>query len=135
MEQPTGYVLGDRICLMATNDFADWLEAELTERGWAQTFLAERARISDTQLSRLMRRERQPGIDAITGIAKAFGMPIDVVMRKAGWLPDHGDLLPELAALGARLRALSPEQREAALAALEAALRVAEAGDRGRRAR
>ena len=120
---------------MANIDFAIWLESERVARGWPQTLLAERAELSDTQMSRLMRGDRQPGIDSIKGIARALGVPIETVMRHAGWLPDYGELLPETRGWSARLRSLTSEQREAALVAMEAALRVAEVGDRARRGR
>lgn len=116
-------------------DFVAWVQEELDRRQWKSADLMRAGRISDSQVSRVLNRERAPGRDFLEGVARAFKVPLWQVYVAAGWLPDHGDLLPELAALGARLRALSPEQREAALAALEAALRVAEAGDRGRRAR
>jgi len=115
--------------------FQQWLQGQLDARGWSGAELARRAKISRPHVSRILTGENKPGLESVEGIARALGIPTESVMREAGYLPDHGDLLPELAALGARLRALSPEQREAALAALEAALRVAEAGDRGRRAR
>ena len=54
------------------------------------------------------------------------GMPLDAVMRRAGVLPDHGEVLPEARDWSARLMLLNPEQREAVVQAMDNVLRIAE---------
>lgn len=107
---------------MANVEFAEWLEAKRKEKGWTQTFFAERAGLSNTQMSRLMRYERHPGIDAIQGIARALGIQTEVVMRYAGWLPPYTELPDSAKSWGKRLMAIPVEDRERAIAALEATL-------------
>ena len=43
--------------------------------------------MSSGTISRIITGSRSPGTDAITGIARAFKMPIEEVMRRAGLLP------------------------------------------------
>lgn len=117
------------------DDFVMWLVGELKDRGWPQAEFARRADVSAATVSRVLSGENRPGDDFITGTARAFGLPVERVMRMVGKLPDRGEILPEVGAWSMRLRALTPDQREAAVAAMEAALRAAEAGDRARKAR
>jgi transcriptional regulator with XRE-family HTH domain len=68
-------------------DFADWLRAEIEERGWSQSDLARTSKISPTQIARILSRERNAGNEAIVAIAHAFKLPPEQVYRAAGILP------------------------------------------------
>jgi transcriptional regulator with XRE-family HTH domain len=65
-------------------DFVTWVNSELKERGWTQTELASRGGFTGAALSKLLSRERMPGVDICKGIARAFGMKDVEVMRLAG---------------------------------------------------
>lgn len=67
--------------------FGDWLQGELSNRGWDQAELVRRSGISSAQISRLVTGGREPGKDAIAGIARAFRLPPEDVLRHAGILP------------------------------------------------
>ena len=67
-------------------NFSEWLEAELNQRGWRQAELVRRSGLSVGHVSRIITSQRLPGSDAIQGIARAFKMPVEDVMRQAGLL-------------------------------------------------
>jgi len=69
------------------NDFLTWIENELKERDWKAADLSKRAAISDSTLSRILNRERQPNLEHCLGIARAFHEPPERVLRLAGLLP------------------------------------------------
>lgn len=117
------------------DDFAHWLVQRIDSKGWTQAEFARRAEVGPATVSRVISGENNPGLDFLQGAARAFSLPLEEMMRLAGILPQSGELLPEARDWSARLGLLSPEQREAALVAMEAALRVAEVGDRARRGR
>lgn len=74
--------------LMVTKlDFANWLQDKLNRQGWDQAELADRSGLSSAQVSRIISEIRSPGPDACTAIARAFGLPPEIVFRKAGLLP------------------------------------------------
>lgn len=70
------------------NQFEEWLQAELTKRGWTQSELARRADTTSTTVSRILNRERMPGVDFCKGVARAFGMRDAEVFRIAGLIGD-----------------------------------------------
>lgn len=73
---------------MATSvDFSEWVTEELNQRGWHQAELVRRSGLSVGHVSRIVTGQRLPGKDAIQGIARAFKMPVEEVMRRAGLLP------------------------------------------------
>ncbi|HEX2951375.1 MAG TPA: helix-turn-helix transcriptional regulator [Armatimonadota bacterium] len=73
---------------MATFDeFANWLQDQLTQRGWDQAELARRGNISPAQVTRIMSGERRAGPDACRAIARALQLPPEEVFRQAGLLP------------------------------------------------
>ncbi len=109
-------------CYLMATDFVKWLTHEIDSRDWNQSILAERASISTAQMSRIFKRERLPGIDAITGIARALGIPTETVMRAAGWLPAVGEVPDGWVELGHRLMRLSGETRARAIQAMEGVL-------------
>lgn len=107
-------------------DFAGWIIDELQKRGWAQAEFARRAEISPSQVSRVLSGDAKPGPEFLQGTARAFGLPADAIMRRAGMLPDHGEVLPEARDWSARLMLLSPELRENVIAAVDNVIRLAE---------
>lgn len=73
--------------LTEMNDFADWLNEQLGERGWGYNELARRAGVSGGSISNIMNLRKNPGYDVCMGIAKALGEAPETVLRLAGLLP------------------------------------------------
>lgn len=69
------------------SDFTDWLNGELNERGWGYNELARRAGVSGGSISHIMNLRKNPGYDVCMGIAKAFEMQPEDVLRRAELLP------------------------------------------------
>jgi len=104
---------------MTTNalDFVDWLQSEMDARGWRQADLARAGGLHTGHLSRVLNRERKPGVEFCQGVARAFGM-LDVdVMRIAGLAENTSpdDQSPSLRELISRFSQLSDEDQEAVL--------------------
>lgn len=69
------------------DNFRDWIYAELGQRGWSQADLARASGITSGGMSRLLSEQRVPSSDTCLGIARAFDIPPETVLRKAGLLP------------------------------------------------
>ena len=69
---------------MSSQQFAEWLKAELEKRGWLAARLARESGLSRGALSHIFSGERQPGMDMLRGIARAFSLPLMDVLRAAG---------------------------------------------------
>jgi transcriptional regulator with XRE-family HTH domain len=77
---------------MATaQTFAIWLEEQLKEQGISQSELARRAGVTRGAINNILQGERGPGVDLSNGIAKALGLPEEMVLRVAGLLPPNKD--------------------------------------------
>ncbi|HEX2951689.1 MAG TPA: helix-turn-helix transcriptional regulator [Armatimonadota bacterium] len=72
---------------MGKLEFIDWLQKEIKHRGWVQTELARRAKISVAQMSRIMTGEQGASAAVCRKIAYVLGLPPEEVMRRAGILP------------------------------------------------
>lgn len=72
-------------------DFATWLDAELQQRGWSRSEAARRGKISASMLDKVITGYARPGLTFYQGVAKAFAMPLEEVMRRAGILPMPAD--------------------------------------------
>lgn len=111
-------------------DFAAWLQNELQTRRWIQADLLESAKsrgyaLTSPQLSRILSREQQAGIDSVIAIAHGLGLPRESVFRARGWLsadtltPDyHPDA--EMLRLMQDMDTLPPALRGAAFGAMRA---------------
>ncbi|MFZ1709742.1 MAG: helix-turn-helix domain-containing protein [Anaerolineae bacterium] len=98
-------------------NFSEWLEAELNQRGWRQAELVRRSGLSVGHVSRIITSQRLPGSDAIQGIARAFKMPVEDVMRQAGLLPSSAiNSQQALAELHKKIDKLSESDRQIILA-------------------
>ncbi len=81
-----------------TDDFAAWLQGELDNRGWRQVDLVRKAGIHSGFLSKILSRERRPGVETCAAIARAFNLPEEEVLRRAGLLsarPPAADDAPD----------------------------------------
>jgi transcriptional regulator with XRE-family HTH domain len=107
-------------------DFSSWLNALLDEKGWSRSEAARRGGISASMFDKVISGNAQPGLDFLRGIARAFGLSLEQVMRKAGILPAFTELPDGAKTWGGRLTELSDDLRPLAVAAMEAALRAVE---------
>ena len=71
--------------------FAKWLEDQIKGRKWTRSELARRAGVSSAAISDVMNQNRNPGVELCSGIARAFSLPPEEVLRRAGLLPDTGE--------------------------------------------
>lgn len=102
--------------MTAHNKFAQWLLDMLEEKGWSQVVLSERSGITQTHISRILSGDRRPGLEFYEGVARAFRVPMEEVLRYAGVLPALPNTDPSTSGLLARLSELPPSLRQATLA-------------------
>lgn len=67
--------------------FAQWLDNEIVARGWSQSEAARRGGISSQMINAIINGQSVPGLESCRGIARAFRMPLEDVLRLAGILP------------------------------------------------
>lgn len=107
-----------KICWMT--NFPDWLQTQLDERGWKPADLARAGRIDNAIISRALKGERMPSVESLTRIAKAFKMPVEIVLRAAKALPPkslHDELVEQATYLFEQIE--TEEGKKAALSVLE----------------
>lgn len=104
-------------------EFASWLMNQLTQRGWDQSELINRARmsghrISHTQISRILNGDRKAGPDACIAIAHGLSLPREDVFLARGWLqkssgaPYEAALAPAMAEVIREVKALPHDTQE-----------------------
>jgi transcriptional regulator with XRE-family HTH domain len=69
-----------------TETLLEWLEQELSLRGWSDRRLAREAHISPTAMTRL-RQGITPGLEVCAKIARAVDEPLEAILKMAGLLP------------------------------------------------
>jgi transcriptional regulator with XRE-family HTH domain len=69
-------------------EFAEWLEKRLERKGWTLRELAQRAGLTHAAISNVLNGQRNPGLKFCLGIADALDEPPELVMRRAGLLPE-----------------------------------------------
>jgi transcriptional regulator with XRE-family HTH domain len=67
--------------------FTKWLLDEMDERHWNMSDLAQQAGLSQPTISLVMSEARRPGLEFCIGVAKAFKLPPERVLRRASLLP------------------------------------------------
>lgn len=72
-----------------SENFIAWVQRELDERRWDQVTLAKHMGITPAGVSRVLKGERQPGLEFLQGFAKATNYKLKDVFIGAGWLPDE----------------------------------------------
>lgn len=103
-------------------NFEQWLEEELSKRGWTKADFARKAGIRYASLSRVMSGSRGIGPDMCIAIAEALNLQADYVFRMAGLLPpDAGESQdPEIQEILGILGTMAPEERERILRMIRA---------------
>ena len=107
-------------------DFPRWLNEQLEERGWSRSEAARRGKISASALDKVIGGFSRPGLEFCQGIARAFKIPVEDVLRQAGILPMYGELPAQLRELMARVVVLPKTDQEMIVQALEALVSLAE---------
>jgi transcriptional regulator with XRE-family HTH domain len=95
--------------------FSDWIVERLNERGWSRSEAAKRGGISPSMFDKVINETSSPGITFCKGIALAFDIPPEEVLRQAGLLPPQPETDPVLDELNYKLASLPIELREEAL--------------------
>lgn len=67
--------------------FANWLRAELIERGMRQADLARATGIDAAYISKVLNVERQASVSFCRELARVLEIPPEEVLRRAGLLP------------------------------------------------
>jgi transcriptional regulator with XRE-family HTH domain len=68
-------------------EFINWLIEEIDKRGWSNSELARRASVAPATVSMIISGKSNPGLDFCVGVARAFNVPPEDVLRRAGLLP------------------------------------------------
>jgi hypothetical protein len=104
-------------------DFVDWLNKQLDIRDWTQADLVESARahgydITPSQISRVLSRQKEAGLNATIAIAHGLGVSREEAFRARGWLlvePTeiiNPDVDPRIGRLMEQLNDFPPEIRD-----------------------
>lgn len=70
------------------NDFLEWINDELNDRGWSQNELARRMGWSSSAVSKTMNQQSKVSYAFCEDLAKAFYMQKEDVLVKAGFLSE-----------------------------------------------
>ena len=84
----------------------EWIIEEKENRGWSIRKLAARAELAPSTVSDILGHRTNPGLEFCTGIARAFGVPAENVLRLAGLIPPKPEgsaALDELVHVASRL--------------------------------
>lgn len=66
--------------------FGEWLDHEISRRGWSQSELARRGGVSASAVQQVVTGITRPGPRVCQAVARAFEMPPEEVFRLAGLL-------------------------------------------------
>ncbi len=72
-------------------NFSEWLQAEMSKRGWSQSDLARFAELNRAVINKLLNGKSNPQPSTLGAIARALKIPIETVYRAAGLLPHSAD--------------------------------------------
>lgn len=110
------------------SEFALWLVGELEGRGWSRAELARRSRggITSAAVDQVINSQSKPGMKFARAVARAFEMPEEDVMRRAGLLRATVALPPRLHDLAQRAARLPELLQEGVTDVFEAAVLSAE---------
>lgn len=76
--------------------FLVWLQAAIREKEWSISELARRSWISQSHLSNIFSGNRKASAATLAALAKALGLPAELVFAKAGLLSPAKGALDEL---------------------------------------
>ncbi|MBI5945351.1 MAG: helix-turn-helix transcriptional regulator [Chloroflexi bacterium] len=114
------------------NNFSSWLLKKLEEQKMTQSELARKSKISTGQISRILSGTRGAEGKTLSAIAKALGIPTDVVFREAGLMTQELEM-DALTKEGAYiLERLEIEERKNAIRHLRLCLKIQEERKKGK---
>lgn len=105
-------------------NFSEWLLKELNRRGWSQADLAREAGLTRGGVSLLISQNRMPGVETVVGIARAFNLPTDEVLRAAGLQPKKDARTVWIERAEHYLSLMTPEEQERWVRLIEAAAEI-----------
>lgn len=88
----------------------------MAERGWSEYRLAKEAKLSESTIMNIFRRNATPSIPTLEAICKGFGITVSQFFAEN----DMVELSPELKALFDGWVFLTPQQKTAVLKIIEA---------------
>ena len=104
--------------------FGNWLRQKIDEQKISQSELARKSKISTGQISRILSGARGAEGKTLSAIAKALGIPEDIIFREAG-IMSQGIEIDELSKQGTYiLERLSIENRKIAIKHLRLSLSI-----------
>lgn len=107
--------VSDRLNFVKAIEFSEWLRAEINKKFSSQAEFAEKSKLSPSQISRILNMTSTPSGEALRGIAKALGYPVDYVFVQAGLLPDQIEMDKDTQEMIHLFTQMSDEDREAAI--------------------
>ena len=96
------------------NTLSVWLNEQIRERGWSIREVSRRAGLSHTAINNALDGQGVR-LDTYRGLSRAFGMPLEDVLRAAGELPPLPPEIDEEAEMLRIIRGLSCVKFQAAL--------------------
>jgi len=102
------------------SNFVDWLTTEVERRGWNNSELARRAGVGHSTVSQVLSLQQNPGLGFCIGVARAFDIPPEDVLRLAGLLPPLPPAVKEEREIVRLIRSIGVQAREVVMAQLRA---------------
>ena len=101
---------------MTTLDFVEWIEKELDDRDWSRADLSKHGKITAPQVTRILNREQNPGIEFCRAISVAFKIPLEQVFRRATILPANPEINEEIETMVSEASKLPKDDQREVLA-------------------
>ncbi len=120
-------------CNICSMTFSTWLIDELNKRRLSRAELARRMGMSSTTITYVINGKRNPGPDLCQAIAKAFGLPPELVYRQAGLLPNNAAESHEFEELKYWFDQMSVDEQESFLAQGRAIIEIKKNRPKGKR--
>lgn len=73
-------------------NFSEWLDRMLEERGWSRSEAARRGGVSASMFDKVINQQSKPGAKFCIGIARAFDIPLSEVLIRAGLVKNPYDI-------------------------------------------
>lgn len=97
------------------SEYLTWLSREVRDRGWSDSYLAFRASINQSTVSRVLNGDRGLTCEFVIATSQAVGADPAWALRLANFLPDIPPSVAEEQEAVNTLRSLPPDQRSSAL--------------------
>jgi transcriptional regulator with XRE-family HTH domain len=111
-------------CMYA--DAVEMLKNRADELKLAQVEIADKANISESQVSRIFRLESTASSETLVALAKVVGLPQKLVLQVAGRLDADPDSNQVIERINSRAADLPPDEQEGVLAFIEMRHKIVE---------